>query len=198
MTRRRLRVVAAVIERGAEILVSFRHPKGLRPSQWEFPGGKVERGETEVQALVREIREELGVESEVGALVRRHVHSYDELDVEIAFYRTRILSGEPQPLSMMEIRWVHRRDLGSLDFLEADRAFVAELIRGRFQAARRARSGGDRTNVDRFADDRSTVDRSTDTCAPAGRARTSPVGTDSVNSDRAGAERMRAGASERH
>lgn len=141
MSRRRLRVVAAVIERGPEILVSFRRPKGTRPSQWEFPGGKIERGETEVQALVREIREELGVECEVGPLIRRHVHPFAEVDVEIAFYRTRIVSGEPRPLSMEEIRWVHRRDLGRLDFLEADRAFVAELVRGRFQATRRARSG---------------------------------------------------------
>lgn len=140
MSRRRLRVVAAVIERGAEILVSYRRPKGRRPSQWEFPGGKVEKGESEVQALVREIREELGVDCEVGPLVRRHVHSYQEVDVEIAFFRTRITRGDPRPLVMEEIRWVHRRDLGELDFLEADRIFVAELIRGRFQAERRARS----------------------------------------------------------
>lgn len=199
MTRRRLRVVAAVIERGAEILVSYRHPKGLRPSQWEFPGGKVERGETEVQALVREIREELGVESEIGALVRRHVHSYDELDVEIAFYRTRIVSGEPQPLSMVEIRWVHRRDLGSLDFLEADRAFVAELIRGRFQAARRARGGAERGSVERPPVDRSPVDHSSVDQLSVDRSPIAPshAGSDAVNSDHATVERLRAGASER-
>lgn len=140
MSRRRIRVVAAVIERGGEVLVSYRHPKGARPAQWEFPGGKVERGETEAKALVREIREELGVEAEVGKLVRRLVHAYSEVDVEIAFYRTRIVSGEPRPLVMAEIRWVPRRELANLDFLEADRPFVNELIRGRFQAARRGRT----------------------------------------------------------
>lgn len=130
MSRRRLRVVAAVIEREGELLVSLRHPKGVRPSQWEFPGGKVERGETEIEALVREIREELGVRCEVGTLVRRVVHPYSDTDVEIAFYRTDIVEGDPRPLSMAELRWVRRTELVALDFLEADRPFVAALAVG--------------------------------------------------------------------
>jgi 8-oxo-dGTP diphosphatase len=128
--RRHLNVVAAVIERGDELLVSFRHPKGPRPSKWEFPGGKVERGETEQQALIREMQEELGVLCEIDELVRRVVHPYPDTDVEIAFYKTRIVEGEPKPLTMEEIRWVKRTDLGQLDFLEADRPFVADIVRG--------------------------------------------------------------------
>lgn len=130
MKRRTLIVVAAVIERGDEILVSLRHPKGDRPSQWEFPGGKVEKDESEPLALVRELREELGVESEVGPLIQRITHAYPDIDVEIGFYRATIVSGDPMPLAMAEIRWVARRDLDKLDFLAADRPFVAELIRG--------------------------------------------------------------------
>ncbi len=129
MKRRHLNVVAAVIERGDQLLVSFRHPKGPRPSKWEFPGGKVERGETEQEALVREMKEELGVLCEIGEQVWRIVHAYPDTDVEIAFYRTRIVEGEPQPLSMEEIRWVRRSELGELDFLDADKPFVADLIR---------------------------------------------------------------------
>jgi len=131
MSRRVLRVVAAVIEEADEFLVSLRHPKGSRPSQWEFPGGKVERGEDEPAALVRELREELGVKAEVGALVRRVVFSHPDTDVEIAFYRSRIVQGDPRPLSMAELRWVHRTALPELDFLEADRPFVADLAAGR-------------------------------------------------------------------
>lgn len=131
MSRRTLRVVAAVIERDGEFLVSLRHPKGTRPSQWEFPGGKVERGESEGAALVREIREELGVRAEVGPLVRRVSHPYSDTDVEIAFYRTSIVEGDPRPLSMAELRWVARAQLTSLDFLEADKPFVADLAEGR-------------------------------------------------------------------
>lgn len=126
--RRRLLVVAAVIERADELLVSLRHPKGSRPSQWEFPGGKVEKGESERQALVREIREELGVRCTVHEQVKRVVYPYPDTDVEIAFYRTVIVEGEPQPLSMAEIRWVYKGDLDKLDFLVADRPFVAELV----------------------------------------------------------------------
>ena len=130
MKRRRLVVVAAVIERGDEILVSLRHPKGERPSQWEFPGGKVEQGESEPEALVRELREELGVESEVGPLIQKITHAYPDTDVEISFYSASILQGVPQPLQMEEIRWVARRDLDKLDFLAADRPFVAALKEG--------------------------------------------------------------------
>ena len=130
MKRRHLLVVAAVIERGDELLISFRHPKGPRPSKWEFPGGKVERGETEQEALIREMREELGVRCEVDEELKRLVHPYPDTDVEIAFYRTRIVDGEPKALEMEQIRWVKKSDLGELDFLEADRPFVSDLIRG--------------------------------------------------------------------
>jgi 8-oxo-dGTP diphosphatase len=130
MNKRHLLVVAAVIERGDEILVSLRHPKGTRPSQWEFPGGKIEPGETEQLALVREIREELGVECEVGELIRRVTHEYSDTVVELAFYRTVITQGDPKPLSMEEIRWVPRSQLAKLDFLAADKPFVEELVRG--------------------------------------------------------------------
>lgn len=132
MTRRHLHVVAAVIEREGEILASLRHPKGERPGQWEFPGGKVERGETESQALEREMLEELGVECEVGALVHRLVHRYQDADVEIAFYEVRLApAAQPQALGMAEIRWVPRARLGELDFLEADRPFVRLLAEER-------------------------------------------------------------------
>lgn len=139
MSRRRLRVVAAVIEKNGALLVSLRRPKGSRPSQWEFPGGKVERGESEIQALMREISEELGVRAQIGTLVKRVVHPYPDTDVEIAFYRTTILSGEPRAIAMEEIRWVAQTELGTLDFLEADRPFVAELV----AAARLVRDGAD-------------------------------------------------------
>ena len=128
--RRRLKVVAAVIERSGEFLVSLRHPKGVRPSQWEFPGGKIERGERAEEALVREIREELGVQARVGRLMHQLLFPYSDLDVELQFYAVDIVDGDPRPLSMAELRWVARAELTQLDFLDADRDFVAALARG--------------------------------------------------------------------
>jgi len=132
MRRRRIRVVAAVIERDGRVLASLRHPRAGRRAQWEFPGGKVEPGESESTALTREIREEMGVDCTPGKLLRRMVHEYPEVEVELAFYRVELGEGEPQPLGMAEIRWVERDRLETLDFLDADRAFVAELTRGAF------------------------------------------------------------------
>ncbi len=90
---RRARVVAAVVRRGGRILVTRRHPDGERGGQWEFPGGKVEPGESEPEALAREIREELGCAIEVGRLVVRHRHRYPDLEVNLAFYACRVPPG---------------------------------------------------------------------------------------------------------
>ena len=101
MTVRAVQVVAAVIRRGDTILVTRRLDRPGRPGQWEFPGGKVEPGESEPDALRREIAEELGCGVEVGPLVVRHVHRYPDLEVELAFYACRLPPGaEPRPLGV--------------------------------------------------------------------------------------------------
>jgi len=118
---RRVRVVAAVVRRGREILVSRRHAEADRGGQWEFPGGKVEPGESEPEALRREIAEELGCEVEVGALVVRHRHRYPDLEVELAFYACRLRPGaEPRPLGVAALEWAGDDALGGYDFCEAD------------------------------------------------------------------------------
>ncbi len=125
---RRVRVVAALIERGDEVLVARRHPKGERAGKWEFPGGKVEAGETETQALAREIREELGVSCGVGELFGRVSYRYPDLLVDLALYRVALFSGEPRPLGSAELRWVRKTNLAALDFCEADVPLVDDLV----------------------------------------------------------------------
>ncbi len=126
----RVRVVAAVIRRGDAILVTRRLDRPGRPGQWEFPGGKVEPGEAEPDALRREVREELGCDAEVGALLLRHAHRYPDLDVELAFYRCALAPGAvPEAIGVAEIAWAREGTLASYDFLEADRAVLGDIER---------------------------------------------------------------------
>lgn len=123
-------MVAAVVRRGETILVTRRLDRPGAPGQWEFPGGKVEAGESEPAALAREIAEELGCAIEVGALLLRHHHAYPDLEVELAFYAARLPPGAaPRALGVAELAWAPAAGLGAYDFLEADRAVLGELAR---------------------------------------------------------------------
>jgi mutator protein MutT len=117
-------VVAAVIERDGAFLVTRRLEGTHLAGMWEFPGGKIGSGETHAQALVREIREELDADVDVGALLFETQFDYAERRVSLHFYRCS-LRGEPKPLLGQEMKWVPRADLRALDFPPAD----ADLIR---------------------------------------------------------------------
>jgi 8-oxo-dGTP diphosphatase len=121
-------VVAAIVRRGGRTLVTRRPATSARPGRWEFPGGKVEPGEPEPQALRRELAEELGCEAEVGPLVLRHRHAYPDLEVELAFYRATLPAGaEPSCLGVAEVAWAEPGTLSSYDFIEADRAVLPAI-----------------------------------------------------------------------
>jgi 8-oxo-dGTP diphosphatase len=118
---RSVRVVAAVIRGPSGLLISRRLAGAERGGQWEFPGGKVEPGEAEPEALRREIREELGCDLEVGKLLLRHRHRYPDLQVELAFYACRLPTGaEPRPIGVAALAWAPPGTLASYDFCEAD------------------------------------------------------------------------------
>jgi mutator protein MutT len=120
-------VVAAVIERGGRILVSQRGPHGGQPGRWEFPGGKRERGESDAAALTRELREELGVDLEVGPLV----WTARAGPLELRFFRCDWVGGQrPRPHASVQFRWVPRADLPALSFPPADGGLVKALAEG--------------------------------------------------------------------
>jgi 8-oxo-dGTP diphosphatase len=134
-------VVAAVIERDGAFLVT-RRQKGVHlAGLWEFPGGKIDEGETHAAALVREIREELDTDVDVGDLVFEVTHTYDDLappkpsakagrTVALYFYRCT-LRGTPRPLLGQEMRWVPRADLATLGFPPADEELIKRLTESR-------------------------------------------------------------------
>ena len=117
-------VVAAVIEENGAFLVTRRQRGVHLAGLWEFPGGKIDAGETHPAALAREIREELDADVDIGDLVFTVTHAYDDRTVVLYFYRCT-LRGTPRPLLGQELRWVPRADLSTLGFPPADE----ELIR---------------------------------------------------------------------
>lgn len=94
---------------------------------WEFPGGKVAAGETDVEALVRELREELGVETRADDLIATLIHEYPDREVEIVLWRATVLAGEPRGLDGQNLKWVRTCDLAGERLLEADRPFIDAL-----------------------------------------------------------------------
>jgi mutator protein MutT len=126
-TRNLIEVSAALIFRAGKLLIAQRHAKSHLGGLWEFPGGKREAGETFEQCLVREIREELGVEISVGKLFDEISHDYPEKSVHLKFYICQILSGEPQPLDCAAVKWIEKSALAAHEFPAADEQLLEKL-----------------------------------------------------------------------
>lgn len=122
-----IKVVAAVIEKDGKYLLCKRGPGGNCAFLWEFPGGKIEPGESPNEALIREIREELCIEIEPCGVFEEYQYSYPDKDIYFYFIRAQIISGEIKPLFHAEIRWLLPEELGSLDYCPADLSTVKKL-----------------------------------------------------------------------
>jgi 8-oxo-dGTP diphosphatase len=121
-------VTAAIIERNGRYLICQRRKDGVFPLRWEFPGGKVEPGETKTQAIVRELREELGIDAVVGPEVFQTRHRYPGgFNVDLTVFRIESFAGDPRNLAFEAICWVKPDRLESFEFLAADRALVRWL-----------------------------------------------------------------------
>jgi mutator protein MutT len=122
-------VVAAIISRNGKTLLTRRKPDAHLPNVWEFPGGKVEPGESLAAALQRELHEELGIFVEVLDECYVVTHHYPTRSVELHFFNCTIVEGEPQPRDVAEFRWVKKSDLLDYEFPEADLELVERLAR---------------------------------------------------------------------
>ena len=123
-----IRVVAAVIEHEGRYLITQRRPNAVLPLLWEFPGGKVESGETDAAALLREVRHRLGVEITAGQLISFVSHPYEKYTVDLYLYECTITSGEPSPLAVHAFKWVTSAEFDQYPFTPADEASMNKLL----------------------------------------------------------------------
>jgi 8-oxo-dGTP diphosphatase len=125
-------VAAALIVRDGQVLIGQRRPDQPMALQWEFPGGKIEAGESPEQALARELDEELGIKATIGPRVTRIRHNYRHGGaVDLQFFAVHEFSGEMQNHIYNEVRWTKLEDLPSYDFLAADRGLIRDLADGK-------------------------------------------------------------------
>jgi len=132
-----MRIVAvAVIERcDRRLLIGQRRRTDTSPLKWEFPGGKVEEGETAEGALARELKEELGATLRKSVPLGRVVHKYADTpeELEILFFAAEISEAEVAPRTFEQIAWVLPKELGDYDFLAANTGLVANLATGKIK-----------------------------------------------------------------
>ena len=122
-------VAAAILEREGRLLICKRGAGGSTAHLWEFPGGKLEPGETPEECVVRECREELDAEIRPLAVYETTSWRYPDREIAFTFFRAALVSGEPRRIVHDEIRWVAPCELPDYPFCPADRALVERLAR---------------------------------------------------------------------
>lgn len=122
-----LEVVAALIWKNERFLACQRPAHKARGLLWEFAGGKVEPGETKEQALIRECKEELGIELDVGRVFLEVTHTYPDLTVHLTLFQAKIASGTLQKLEHEDLRWITISEIDQYDFCPADQVILEHL-----------------------------------------------------------------------
>lgn len=129
--KKQFRVVAALIRKDGKVLLTQRWPGRHLGLTWEFPGGKVEEGEEDLEALERELREELGVTAKIGSCCFETRHGYGSREVHLLIFRCKLLQGTPRAIDVKAMEWADIATLMDRKFPPADLLFVQELVAGR-------------------------------------------------------------------
>ncbi len=127
-SRRTIRVVAAVVQKNERYLITQRRPNAVLPLLWEFPGGKVEPGESDADALRREMNERLGADVEVGQLISFVSHPYEHYTVDLHLYECRLKSDTLLPRAVNAFQWVTSGEFDRYPFTPADEASMTKLL----------------------------------------------------------------------
>lgn len=120
-------VVAALIRDKDRFLICQRPAEKARGLLWEFVGGKVEKGETKAQALIRECREELGVDIAVGDIFTEVTHEYPDITVHLTLFNATIAAGEPKRLEHAELQWIKKTEIDGYAFCPADEEILERI-----------------------------------------------------------------------
>ncbi len=128
MTKPHKKVTAAIITRDNKILIAQRAKKDELYGKWEFPGGKMEPGETEQECLKRELLEEFGIEVEIGEYVCSSFFVYNGTPMEMLAYYVTLISNDFVLYEHQQIKWVEKRDLLLFDFPEPDKPIIQKLL----------------------------------------------------------------------
>lgn len=118
--KKRINVTGAVLTDGNKVLAAQRGPDKALPGFWEFPGGKIESGETPEESLARELEEELLCQASIGEYITTTEYEYDFGTVVLSTYFCTLIKGEPQLTEHTEIRWVPASELDTLEWAPAD------------------------------------------------------------------------------
>jgi 8-oxo-dGTP diphosphatase len=124
-----LPVVTGLIRKNGLVLVGQRPPNDSLPGLWEFPGGKIEAGETPVQALKRELFEELAIDAEIGPLRLAHTHHFEKVHILILFYDVFFWKGEPKPKHHLMLEWIKPQELAHRSIPEANLKILPDLFK---------------------------------------------------------------------
>lgn len=129
--KKSVHVVGAIIENEkGEIFCALRGPEMSLPNYWEFPGGKIENGETPKEALAREIKEEFNCSIQVGEKVEDTTYEYEKGIVRLETYMAKLIKGHPIALEHADTKWVPRKEMLKLNFAPADIPAVEKLVKG--------------------------------------------------------------------
>lgn len=130
MPERKIRVVAALIEKDGRYLITQRRPQATLPLKWEFPGGRADEDESDAEALLRELEERMEIEVRVGERILQVDHEYPDYTIDFRVYSCSLLSETIRPVRINDFKWVTSSEFDSFEFPAADQATVDKLLEG--------------------------------------------------------------------